>query len=72
MPVHHTAKGLEHRFKAEGSVKNGEDTLTKGIIEAASTLAAAGLRRADQHHRGCGINPTQELKDLMAGWPMVS
>lgn len=72
MPMNQAAEGLKHRFKTEGSIKNGKDTLTEGIIEAASALAAAGLRRTDQHHGGGGVDPAKKLKNLMTGGPVVS
>ena len=69
--MHHAAKSLEHGFKTERSVENREDTLPEGVIEAASTLAAAGLGRTNEHHGGGGIDPPEKLEDSMTGRSVV-
>jgi hypothetical protein len=69
--MHHAAKSFEHGFKTEGSVENRKDTLSEGVIEAASTLAAAGLGRSNEHHGRGGIDPPKELQDSMTGRSMV-
>ena len=72
MTTNHAAKGLEHRLETQGTIKDREDALAKGVVEPANTVATTRLRGSHQDDRGCRIHAAEQLKDSMAGRPGIS